>query len=79
MYCVTKISVYYQELELYFKDPKEMLNILTELEEQNLSYIQNFQETEEAMEEIRMNARITKERMYVCYTLGRLKHILLTQ
>ncbi|KAK6482582.1 cilia- and flagella-associated protein 100-like [Huso huso] len=52
-----------EELELYFKDPKEMLNILTELEEQNLSYIQNFQETEEAMEEIRMNARITKERM----------------
>ncbi|XP_033889503.3 cilia- and flagella-associated protein 100-like [Acipenser ruthenus] len=52
-----------EELELYFKDPKEMLNILTELEEQNLSYIQNFQETEEAMEEIHMNARITKERM----------------
>ncbi|MGH0165489.1 UNVERIFIED_CONTAM: hypothetical protein FKN15_051624 [Acipenser sinensis] len=52
-----------EEFELYFKDPKEMLNILTELEEQNLSYIQNFQETEEAMEEIRMNVRITKERM----------------
>ncbi|XP_041112180.1 cilia- and flagella-associated protein 100-like [Polyodon spathula] len=63
LYCVTKISVYYQELELYFKDPKEMLNILTELEEQNLSYIQNFQETEEAMEEMRTNVRITKERM----------------
>ncbi|MBN3288328.1 CCD38 protein, partial [Polyodon spathula] len=72
LYCVTKISVYYQELELYFKDPKEMLNILTELEEQNLSYIQNFQETEEAMEEMRTNVRITKERMN--YETEILKH-----
>ena len=29
-----------------------MLNILTDLEEQNLSFIQNFQETEEARDEI---------------------------
>ncbi|XP_046890005.1 cilia- and flagella-associated protein 100-like isoform X1 [Hypomesus transpacificus] len=41
-----------EEPELYFTDPREMLHILTDLEEQNLSFIQNFQETEEARDEI---------------------------
>ncbi|KAM6960663.1 cilia- and flagella-associated protein 100-like [Aplochiton taeniatus] len=48
----TEISDSDEEPELYFSDPRQMFNVLTLLEEQNLSYIQNFQETEEAMDEI---------------------------
>lgn len=40
-----------------------MLNILTDLEEQNLSYIQNFQATEEALEEIRCQLLLTQKKM----------------
>nr|XP_014344394.1 PREDICTED: coiled-coil domain-containing protein 37 [Latimeria chalumnae] len=43
-----------EEPELYFTDPYQLLNIFTELEEQNLSLIQNTQETEETLEDIRM-------------------------
>ena len=38
--------------ELYFSEPKHLLDIFTWLEEQNLFLIQNTQETEEAMEEV---------------------------
>uniref|UniRef100_A0A3B4EPY6 DUF4200 domain-containing protein n=1 Tax=Pygocentrus nattereri TaxID=42514 RepID=A0A3B4EPY6_PYGNA len=51
------------EPALCFSDPKEMLSILTELEEQNLSYIQNFQETEEAMDVIRKTAQHSQDKM----------------
>lgn len=40
-----------EEQELYFKDPQEVLDIFSELEEQNLTLIQNSQETEVALEE----------------------------
>uniref|UniRef100_A0A8C8K786 DUF4200 domain-containing protein n=1 Tax=Oncorhynchus tshawytscha TaxID=74940 RepID=A0A8C8K786_ONCTS len=36
--------------ELYFTDPRQLLELLSELEEQNLSLIQNSRETEEALE-----------------------------
>ncbi|MBN3316291.1 HUTH lyase, partial [Atractosteus spatula] len=52
-----------KEAEIYFTDPKQMLHILTELEEQNLTYIQNFQETEEAMDEIRKRVKLTQDKM----------------
>uniref|UniRef100_W5NFG9 Coiled-coil domain containing 38 n=1 Tax=Lepisosteus oculatus TaxID=7918 RepID=W5NFG9_LEPOC len=52
-----------EEAEIYFTDPKQMLHILSELEEQNLSYIQNFQETEEAMDEIRKRVKLTQDKM----------------
>ncbi|XP_037398958.1 cilia- and flagella-associated protein 100-like [Pygocentrus nattereri] len=52
-----------EEPALCFSDPKEMLSILTELEEQNLSYIQNFQETEEAMDVIRKTAQHSQDKM----------------
>ncbi|XP_036433717.1 cilia- and flagella-associated protein 100-like [Colossoma macropomum] len=52
-----------EEPALCFSDPKEMLSILTELEEQNLSYIQNFQETEEAMDVIRKAAQHSQDKM----------------
>uniref|UniRef100_A0A674J172 Cilia and flagella associated protein 100 n=1 Tax=Terrapene triunguis TaxID=2587831 RepID=A0A674J172_9SAUR len=41
-----------QDPELYFTDPQQLLQIFTELEEQNLSLIQNSQETEETLDEL---------------------------
>lgn len=41
----------------------QLLEIFTELEEQNLSLIQNSQETDEALEEIRHNRQNTEQRM----------------
>ncbi|XP_062403783.1 cilia- and flagella-associated protein 100-like [Sardina pilchardus] len=52
-----------EEPEIYFSDPQEMLNVLADLEEQNLSYIQNFQETEEATEEFRCQVLKTQKKM----------------
>ena len=52
-----------QEPELYFNDPQELLEIFAELEEQNLSLIQNSQETEEALEEMKQTIKLTKIKM----------------
>ncbi|XP_075039755.1 cilia- and flagella-associated protein 100 [Mixophyes fleayi] len=52
-----------EEPELYFTDPQQLLDIFSELEEQNLSLIQNSQDTEEALEEIKHNISDTEERM----------------
>ncbi|KAL3853111.1 hypothetical protein ACJMK2_016688 [Sinanodonta woodiana] len=52
-----------EDLELFFKDPQELLNIFAELEEQNLSLIQNSQETEEALEEMKQTIKNTKVKM----------------
>lgn len=52
-----------QEPDLYFGDPQQLLDIFAELEEQNLSLIQNSQETEEALEELRQTIKQTQERM----------------
>eukprot|EP00118_Oscarella_pearsei_P003800 m.15792 g.15792 ORF g.15792 m.15792 type:complete len:598 (+) comp26564_c0_seq1:38-1831(+) len=52
-----------EECEIYFSDPQQLLDIFTELEEQNLSLIQNSQETEEALEEMRQTIAQTEERM----------------
>jgi len=41
-----------EELPLYFQHPKQLLDIFTQLEEQNLFLIQNSQETEQQLEEI---------------------------
>lgn len=51
------------EPDLYFGDPQQLLDIFAELEEQNLSLIQNSQETEEALEELRQTIKQTQERM----------------
>ncbi|GAX84003.1 hypothetical protein CEUSTIGMA_g11428.t1 [Chlamydomonas eustigma] len=51
------------EEELYFKEPQQLLAVYQELEESNLFYIQNAQETEEALEELRAKLRDTKVRM----------------
>ncbi|RMX58693.1 hypothetical protein pdam_00009492 [Pocillopora damicornis] len=51
------------EPDLFFGDPQQLLDIFAELEEQNLSLIQNSQETEEALEELRQTIKQTQERM----------------
>jgi hypothetical protein len=49
--------------ELYFTDPAELVSIFTELEEQNLSLIQNSQETEITLEEMKQNMQMVEQRM----------------
>ncbi|KAF4112080.1 cilia- and flagella-associated protein 100 isoform X1 [Onychostoma macrolepis] len=52
-----------EDPEMFFKEPQDLLNLMTELEEQNLSLIQNTRETEEALEEFRQNAELTRKNM----------------
>ncbi|CAL1543352.1 unnamed protein product [Lymnaea stagnalis] len=52
-----------EEMDLYFTDPQQLLEIFAELEEQNLSLIQNSQETEEALEEMKHTIKETKIKM----------------
>ena len=48
------------EPPMYFQEPTQLLNIFTALEEQNLFLIQNSQETEQALEELKQTFRNTK-------------------
>ena len=50
------------DFELYFTDPQQLLAIFTELEEQNLSLIQNSQDHEEQLEEITRELQLTMEK-----------------
>jgi hypothetical protein len=52
-----------EDLELYFTDPQQLLDLFLELEEQNLSLIQNSQDTEEALEEMKQTINKTKVKM----------------
>ncbi|KAM9186020.1 LOW QUALITY PROTEIN: cilia- and flagella-associated protein 100 [Dugong dugon] len=52
-----------EELELYFTEPQQLLEVFTNLEEQNLSLIQNTQEMEETLEELSFNLKNTQNRM----------------
>lgn len=52
--------------ELFFTDPAQLVSIFTELEEQNLSLIQNSQETEITLEDMKQNRQMVEQR-----TLGR--------
>ncbi|XP_012513832.1 PREDICTED: coiled-coil domain-containing protein 37 [Propithecus coquereli] len=51
------------ELELYFTEPQQLLDVFTELEEQNLSLTQNVQEMEETVEDLGRTLRNTRSRM----------------
>ena len=51
------------EPPMYFQEPHQLLAIFTALEEQNLFLIQNSQETEQALEELKQTFRITKSEM----------------
>jgi len=53
---------------LFFTDPQQLLDIFSELEEQNLSLIQNSQETEETLEEMKQTVKSTKAKMYKYFT-----------
>ena len=48
---------------MYFREPEQLLDIFTTLEEQNLFLIQNSQETEQALEELKQTFRRTKQEM----------------
>lgn len=52
-----------EDLELWFTEPQQLLDIFLELEEQNLSLIQNSQDTEEALEEMKQTIAKTKTKM----------------
>ena len=52
-----------EDSSLFFTDPQQLLDIFSELEEQNLSLIQNSQETEEALEEMKQTVKSTKAKM----------------
>ncbi|CAL8335679.1 unnamed protein product [Merluccius merluccius] len=56
-------SEYEEEPELYFTNPQQLLDLLTELEEQNLSLIQNSRETDEALEELQHATDTSKKKM----------------
>lgn len=51
------------ELPMYFKHPQQLLDVFSQLEEQNLFLIQNSQETEEALEELKQNFEATRLEM----------------
>ncbi|XP_077181477.1 cilia- and flagella-associated protein 100 [Paroedura picta] len=52
-----------EQPEIYFTDPHQLLHLFTELEEQNLSLIQNSQETEETLDELRHTLATTRNKM----------------
>ncbi|ELV10201.1 Coiled-coil domain-containing protein 37 [Tupaia chinensis] len=52
-----------EELQLYFTEPQQLLDVFTKLEEQNLSLIQNTQEMEETLEELNLTLKNTQIRM----------------
>ncbi|XP_009579315.1 PREDICTED: coiled-coil domain-containing protein 37-like [Fulmarus glacialis] len=52
-----------EEPELYFTDPQQLLSIFTEMEEENLSFIQNSQEIEESLDKVQHTFITTHESM----------------
>ena len=51
---------------MYFQDPRTLLQIYAQLEEQNLFLIQNAQESEEALEELRAKFRCVPTASVCC-------------
>ncbi|XP_021265184.1 cilia- and flagella-associated protein 100 isoform X2 [Numida meleagris] len=65
-----------EEPELYFTNPQQLLSVFTEMEEQNFSYLCNFQETEKKLKELQhtfINAQQRKDQ-----ERAQLKEVLLT-
>lgn len=48
---------------IFFKKPQQLLDIFAELEENNLALIQNCQETEETLEELKVKIAETTAKM----------------
>ncbi|XP_027788274.2 coiled-coil domain-containing protein 38 [Marmota flaviventris] len=51
------------EPELYFKEPEELLQVLTELEEQNLSLVQYSQDVDENLEDVRKREKVIHDKV----------------
>ena len=49
---------------MYFRTPEQLLETFAALEERNLFLIQNSQETEEALEELKQKFESTKRHMF---------------
>lgn len=60
---VPLVKVTDEECQLYFTCPSQLLQLFSELEEQNLSLIQNSQETEELLEDLRQTHKETEHSM----------------
>ncbi|XP_034739311.1 cilia- and flagella-associated protein 100-like isoform X2 [Etheostoma cragini] len=56
-------SEYEHEPELYFTEPQQLLDLVTELTEQNLSLIQNTTRVEETLEELRQSTEATRKKI----------------
>jgi len=52
-----------EEFELFFKEPRQLMDTLTELEEKNLFLIQSSQETEQMLDELQHTFEHTKREM----------------
>lgn len=52
-----------EEMPMYFQHPQQLLDIFTQLEEGNLFLIQNCQETEQQLEELKQTYRETERKM----------------
>ena len=51
------------ETPMYFKHPEQLLEIFKQLEENNMFLIQNSQETERILEDLRVKRRETEAKM----------------
>ncbi|XP_074082720.1 coiled-coil domain-containing protein 38 isoform X2 [Macrotis lagotis] len=51
------------EPELYFKEPEELLQVLTELEEQNLTLVQYSQEVDETLDDVSKREKIIQDKV----------------
>ncbi|XP_020948393.1 coiled-coil domain-containing protein 38 isoform X1 [Sus scrofa] len=51
------------EPELYFKEPEELLQVLTELEEQNLTLVQYSQDVDENLEDVNKRERLIQDKI----------------
>ncbi|XP_048949897.1 coiled-coil domain-containing protein 38 isoform X7 [Canis lupus baileyi] len=51
------------EPELYFKEPEELLQVLTELEEQNLTLVQYSQDVDENLEDVNKREKLIQDKM----------------
>ena len=54
-----------EEPDIFFKSPEQLLDLYAELEENNLALIQNCQETEETLEDLKAKISETTQRMSI--------------
>uniref|UniRef100_A0A3B4ZYQ1 Cilia and flagella associated protein 100 n=1 Tax=Stegastes partitus TaxID=144197 RepID=A0A3B4ZYQ1_9TELE len=59
----TSLDINHDEPELYFTDPQQLLDLMTELTEQNLSLIQNSARVEEKLEELEQSMETTRKKI----------------